>query len=158
MIEVQAASTVPNGDVVAARATIDDLDLDIVSTTLVKLLSLDATVVQATAKITGDCGDLVAHGHTSLAEAALRILGLNVAVEATPAPNTEVLHPALNALGIRIVLNEQIETGDGVTGKQLTVNAIHVYFRDASLTGLVVNGDIVIGSATAHRRCDGTCP
>ncbi|RII14246.1 Cna protein B-type domain protein [Streptomyces sp. YIM 130001] len=62
--------------------------------------------------------------------------GAEIALDASPAPNTKVTLPA-NAG--EVVLNEQTRNADG----SLTVNALHV-----KAAGGPVTGDLVIGSAT----------
>jgi hypothetical protein len=61
-------------------------------------------------------------------------------------------------LGIKIVLNEQIVTGDGVNTRGLTVNAIHIYLTDVEIAGIgIVTGDIIIAQSKAQRHCGGGC-
>jgi hypothetical protein len=60
--------------------------------------------------------------------------------DVTPAPNTTIPIP-----GGAVILNEQIESGDGVHTSALTVNMIHVVLKDP-LTG-TITADIVVSSA-----------
>jgi hypothetical protein len=153
---VNASSTVPGGNNVHADATVNNVDVDVVSALVSALLTLDATVVQSTADINGPCGALVATGTTTLTSATGTVLGVPLNISNSPPPNTVLVDTA----GIRVVLNEQVQSGDGVTSLSLTVNAIHITFTNVVLTGIgVLNGDIIIASSHAERVCGaGTCP
>jgi hypothetical protein len=60
--------------------------------------------------------------------------------DVTPAPNTSISVP-----GATVILNEQIESGDGTRTSALTVNMIRVMLNDP-LTGNVT-GNIIVASA-----------
>jgi hypothetical protein len=156
VMTVNATSTVPGGNNVHADATVNGVDVDVVTALVTKLLTLDATVVQSTADIDGPCGTLVATGTTTLASASGTLNGVPLAIAANPPPNTVLV----NTAGIRVVLNEQLLSGDGVTSLSLTVNAIHITFTNVVVGGIgILNGDIIIASSHAQRVCgEGTCP
>lgn len=156
VMTVNASSTVPGGDNVHADATVNNVDVDVVTALVPALLTLDATVVQSTADINGPCGALVATGTTTLAAATGTALGVPLSISNNPPPNTVLV----DTQGIRVVLNEQVQSGDGVTSLSLTVNAIHITFTNVVLTGIgVLNGDIIIASSHAERLCGaGVCP
>ena len=147
LLIAEASSTVPGSDSVAAAATVNGLDFD-----LIGLLTLDATTVRSTATIAGPCGgQLVANGFTLLEGASAgSSLGAGLGVAASPGPNTVLV----NNLGVLVVLNEQIQGGDGAGTRSLAVNAIHIYLNNVALAGIgVVNGDIVIAHAEAELSC-----
>ena len=156
VMTVNATSTVPGGNNVHADATVNSVDVDVVTALVTKLLTLDATVVQSTADINGPCGTLVATGTTTLASASGTLNGVPLVIAANPPPNTVLV----NTAGIRVVLNEQLLSGDGVTSLSLTVNAIHITFTNVVVGGIgILNGDIIIASSHAQRVCgEGTCP
>jgi hypothetical protein len=97
---------------------------------------------------------LAAAGTTTLVGATASLLGASLAVEAHPLPNTILV----NTLGIKVVLNEQIVSGDGVTGLSITVNAIHVYLTNVNVAGVgILNGDIIVAQSKAERNCVPEC-
>lgn len=139
----------------SSDATVNGLNLDLVG--LLKVLTVDSTLVQSTADVSGACGALTATGTTTLTDAVANVLTIgSVTLDAHPLPNTVALN--LPHLGIRIVLNEQIVTGDGTDHLSITVNAIHIYLVDVDVAGIgIVNGDIVIAQSKARRSCGGGC-
>jgi uncharacterized repeat protein (TIGR01451 family) len=149
LLAVHAASGVPGVESVEADATVDNLALNLVGH--LPLLTLGADVVRSTAGLAGSCADgpeLV--GTTSIVNARVAgLLGLGLSVSASPAPNTVLL----SAPGLRVVLNEQIETsGAGVSG--LTVNAIHVSLYALPVAGLgLLSGDIVLSQSHVEIAC-----
>ena len=147
LLAVSASSSVPASDSVTAEATVDDLDFD-----LIGLLTLDATTVRSTATVTGPCGGPLTATGTTLLEGASAgsALGAGLGISASPSPNFVLL----DALGVRVVLNEQIQGGDGTTHRSLTVNAIHITLSNVTLAGIgVVSGDIVIAHSEAQLSC-----
>jgi uncharacterized repeat protein (TIGR01451 family) len=141
------------GNSVSARSLVNGLELDLVpSLPLLRLLTLDAGTVRSSATIEGACGSLAATGSTQILQGDVGgVVAGGIALPENPAPNTVLL----NLLGVRIILNEQIHSGDGVNERSLTVNAIHVQLQNSVLSGLgVLSGDIVIGHVEAHRACD----
>ena len=147
LLAVSASSTVPASDSVTAEATVDDLDFD-----LIGLLTLDAATVRSTAMVTGPCGGPLTATGTTLLEGATAgsTLGAGLGIAASPSPNFVLL----DALGVRVVLNEQIQGGDGTTHRSLTVNAIHITLSNVTLAGIgVVSGDIIIAHSEAQLSC-----
>jgi hypothetical protein len=122
-----------------------------------KSLGLDATVVQSTADVAGACGVLGATGTTTLINASANVLTVGLLpIDANPAPNTVLVD--VPALGIKIVLNEQVVTGDGPTKLSLAVNAIHIYLVNVNIAGIgILSGDIVIAQSKAQRNCTPGC-
>ena len=115
----------------AADSAVTQLSVD-AGVGALKLLHLGAIVVQSAATISGSCGTMTATGTTTLVGSSVSVLGLPpLMVPVNPVPNTVLV----NALGIKIVLNEQIVSGDGVTSRGLTVNAIHIYLNNAHVGG-----------------------
>lgn len=139
----------------SADATVTDLDFSASTGSLIDFatLSLTADAVGSTAEVQGDYGALVATGDTTLANASLNLetpLGtISVALDAMPAPNTIVDVSALGLAGITLILNEQLIGGDGISSRDIMVNAIHLIL-DVDLLGLAgLSGDIIIGHSEA---------
>jgi hypothetical protein len=146
-----ATSSVPTTDSVSADATVNNLDLDVVS--LLQLLTINADSVQATASVTGPCGGpLTATGTTTLTNPTATSLGIGLSISANPPPNTVLV----NTGSVYVVLNEQIPGGDGVTGSSLTVNAIHITLTNVNL-GVIgtLSGEIIIAHASSELLCTG---
>ncbi len=65
---------------------------------------------------------------------------------------------------MRVVLNEEIRSGDGTGDAAIEVNAVHIYLDDVLVSGLgALRGEVVIGHAEAALTCGcadrwvGTC-
>jgi hypothetical protein len=121
---------------------------------LAPLLSFDADQLRAEAVIEGSCCDaagLTAHGSTTISNGALAcFLPGAVSLPERPEPNTELL----DHLGMRIVLNEQIVSGEDSGDLRLVVNAAHIYFTDLLISGIgEIDGDLVLGHAEASLNC-----
>lgn len=153
LLAVTATSNAPTTDTASATATVTNPSLFIVGSLVTRLLTLNATQIQATASITGSCGALSGSGTTTLNGASVGgTIGAGLSVPGSPAPNTTLV----NLLGIRVVLNEQILTGNGTTNRRIQVNAVHVTISNAVLSLIgALSGDIVISHAEAQVTCDG---
>ena len=150
LLEASASSSVPSTTTTTASTVVNALALDIVGK--LQLLTLGATTIQSHATIDGTCGALTATGGTVIEDAQVGgVLGAGLSLDANPAPNLVLL----DLLGIKIVVNEQTPSGDGVLTRGLAVNALHVTLG-VSLLGIgVLSGDIVIGHAEAAVQCSG---
>ena len=150
LLLVNASSQLPGATTTHADATTANPAVSLGQ--LLPLLGLTAQTVRADATIDGTCGSsLTALGSANLANAHTSgAVGLGLSLPTQPAPNTVLV----NLLGVRIVLNEQIVSGDGRLQESLTVNAIHISLQNALLSALgVLQGDIVISQAHAHVQC-----
>lgn len=125
----------------SASASVDQLGLQ-----LLNVLGIGATAIGSSAQISGDYGAFTTSGLTTLA--GLSVGGIGILTVA-PTVNDVLLDLA----GLRIVLNEQIASGDGVSTAGLGVDAIHISLTDVPyLWGIVpsvLNGDIIIGHSEA---------
>lgn len=150
LVEASASSTIPGATAADADTIVNALDLRIVGSLLTKLLTIGATTITSTASVGGSCGALTASGGAQFENAQVGgLLGAGLAIDDDP-PANQVL---LDVLGIRIVVNEQTSSGDGVLQRAIAVNALHVEL-DVSLTGIgVLSGDIVVGHAEAAVQC-----
>ena len=139
-----------SGDTVSADSTVNNIALYIVE--LLQLLTLSADSIQSTAEISGQCGSsLTATGATTITNAQVNgTLGAGLTIPLNPAPNTVLL----NALGIRVILNEQITGGDGVNSLSITVNAVHITIENSILSAIgALSGDIIISQSRAQLQC-----
>ncbi|HML94807.1 MAG TPA: DUF11 domain-containing protein [Thermodesulfobacteriota bacterium] len=151
LLSTEASSDIGN-DTTSSSSTVDGLNLSIVG--LLPLLTIGADTVATTAEVTGSCADetLTATGTTTIENAgAGGTLGLGLTIDSSPTPNFELI----NLLGIRVVLNEQIITGDGVNSRGITVNAIRIDLTDTVLSLIgALSGDIVIAQSQAEVVCN----
>lgn len=146
VLTVNASADVPNVNNASADATVNSTGLTL--GLLGALLSVDAEIIQSTADISGACGALKATGTTTIVGGAIGGL-VAKSILLNPAPNTVLL----NQLGIKVVANEQIPTGDA-NNRALTVNAIHISFTNTSLLGIgVLSGDIILSQSKAALKC-----
>jgi uncharacterized repeat protein (TIGR01451 family) len=149
VLTVNAASSVPGSTTTSADATVNKLELDVISSLVLNLLSIDASIIRSSASIGGTCGALTSKGTTTIVGAVLGgQLGVGKTITLNPAPNTVLI----NALGIRVVLNEQIVTSSATT-RNLTVNAIHISFDNTPLNIGLLNGDIIISQSHVQLAC-----
>jgi hypothetical protein len=106
------------------------------------ILALTLASVSSVAFVSGDFPVLVPTGSTTLTGGVLAIplFGIGpIVLAASPPPNTQVGVPAL---GLSILLNEQIVVGNGISFLDLEVNAVHITF-----TGLpVFAGGLPLGT------------
>ena len=138
ILTVNAASSLPANNSVSADATVNDTN-SLVAT----LVGLTADVIQSNVSIGGACGSVSTVGTTKLVNAKLSgLLGLSLPLN--PAPNTVVL----NLLGVKVVLNEQIASANG-----LTVNAVHITLSNAPSSLGVISGQIIISQSQASLVC-----
>jgi hypothetical protein len=141
---VNAASDVdgaPGARSASADASVESFGI---GGALSALIALSSTTVGSSAQVTAD-GALAAAGDAVLEDLAISVLGTPLAIPASPAPNTVLL----DAGGIRIVLNEQLLSGDGTSGLALAVNALRIEFTNAVLGLGLLNGQIVIAHSEA---------
>jgi uncharacterized repeat protein (TIGR01451 family) len=140
----------PSAGQVSSNATVHDLGIWLLP--VVPLLTLHADEVRSSAVIGGTCGSaLTATGSTTLVNAGVGgTLGLGLHIGASVPPNTVLL----DLLGIRVVLNEQIVGGDGITSRSISVNAIHISIQNALLSPIGrLTGNIVIAHSEAQVVC-----
>lgn len=132
----------------SATATVDRLSVGIGTTTLAtsflaSIFGIEATTIQSTssASISGLTGS------TTIADLMITGSGLggftfSAAGNSTPMPNTVLFMSAL--LGVSIILNEQI-----ISGNSITTNAIHVAFNNFAVGTGLKSGDIIISQTQA---------
>ncbi|WP_281246944.1 choice-of-anchor P family protein [Amycolatopsis saalfeldensis] len=122
-----------NSGAVTAKASTADVGLPLLKAALgtvsVKAIEAVCTATQEGVK-----------GSSTLADAKLGSVG---AVDANPAPNTQV-KVALGPVNVAtLILNEQIKNPDG----SLTVNALHLKLL-GGVVGALGSGDVIVSSAT----------
>ena len=137
-----AATVCGDADTTACRfdGYIENLDLDIASALGLPLLSVQASVLRATASVSGDCPPCSAFGSSIIAGLVVNGGAINVT---SPCNTTiPVLNPPLNLANV--FLNEQTCDANGV----LTVNAVRI-------TVPAVGIEVILGHAEAGRTgCD----
>lgn len=138
-VTVTAASMLPLSLNALASATLSNVALDITP-----LFTLTAGELQSTTTIDSS---LNASGTTTILTGTSN---LNVNIPSAPAPNTVLV----DAGGVRVVLNEQTISGNGVTFRDISTNAVDVTFTNApfaSATGPgLLNGTIILSHSEAH--------
>jgi hypothetical protein len=115
----------------------------------VDIFSIGATTVQSTSSVFGN-GALSVAGSShieGLTVSGLALGGLVIDGSAfvDPLPNTILV----NLLGLRVILNEQLVSGNGSATLGLVTNAIHVYFDSFAVGGGVLNGNIIVADSAA---------
>jgi hypothetical protein len=122
-----------NSGAVAAKAAIADVGLPVLQSAL-GTVSIKAIEAVCTATQQG------VKGSSTLTDAKLGSIG---AVDANPAPNTQV-KVALGPVNVAtLIRNEQIKNPDG----SLTVNALHLKLLGGAV-GTLGSGDVILSSAT----------
>lgn len=153
-----ASPAFAHGDSTTNRLAIDAVAVPLIGP-MVDLASIGATTITSTADVAGSYGALTRTGTSNieglsiagLLGADLVSLGLDVGAAAGAAPNTVLL----NALGVRIVANEQLLRGDLIGSAGITTNALHFTFSAFDALGVgLLNGDIVIGHSVADISVD----
>lgn len=153
LLTTTASSSLPGTPVGQGSATVNDLSAGLSTRVSIapalNILTIGAGTVTSTSSVEGN-GAISATGITvieglTLSGLALGLLTIDGSAFVNPAPNTVLL----NVLGLSIVLNEQLFSGNGVDTLGLTTNAIHVAFRDFLVGGSLLTGDIIIGSSSA---------
>jgi hypothetical protein len=129
-----------------AGASVDGLALSILGA-----LGIGATTVASIADVSGDYGTLAATGSSTIEGLSLNTIPI---LNLSTSPDFVLL----NALGIEVMLNEQIASGNGVDSAGMAVNAIHITLDNVPyLWGLVpsvLNGDIIISHSQAALTAD----
>ena len=145
-LTVRATSNVPTSNAVSAEATVDSAVF-----TLGDLLSLSANQVASTSSVGGTCGSaLTVTGASAIRNGFSTGSAGSGAIPPNPAPNFVFA----NSSGIRVVLNEQIPSGDAVSERTLTVNGVHIFFSSVNVPGAgIVNGEIILAQSRATLRC-----
>jgi|GEM_PF-1819481 len=119
-----------------------------VSSSEVENLSILGGLIKADA-ISSICTSY-ANGTNAASEANSSLVNLMIGkkkIHVSTAPNTKIdLLNGLLKLGT-VIINEQIESGDGIESSGITANALHVKLNKGLLGLNVYNGDIVISSA-----------
>lgn len=137
LLEVAAASDVDGGlgiRFAEASAGLKNLAINVGSA-----FSLELSAIGADARSEGDFGALVSTGDALLASLLVTVGG-SVIFDGAVAPgaNTDFLDGILDPLGIDLILNEQILSGDGISTTGIAVNAVHLLLDTPLLAGEVI--------------------
>ncbi len=111
---------------------------------------LAADAIGSTTTVGVNDGGLFAIGSSTITNftlggSLLNGLNLNVGLFINPDPNTVVL----NLAGLSLVLNEQIQSGNGIDALSMETNALHLSLKDFLYDGKLLNGNIVLGHSQA---------
>jgi hypothetical protein len=137
LLEAAAASDVDGG--LGIRFAESSAGLKRLSLGFGPAFSLELLAFGAEARSEGELGALVSTGSSVLGSLLVEIGGAVVFDETiAPAPNTDFLPGLLDPLGIDLVLNEQILTGDGIHETGIVVNALHLSVDRPFVTGGVI--------------------
>lgn len=121
-----------------------------VGTLLGSILSLSLDSIYSSSSVTGDWGNLSATGDSTLANAKLWLLGSSLTLDAHPAANTHIDllgTGLLGAIGVHLILNEQIESCSSFACS-IETNALHLWV-DPLNVGLA-NVEIILGHSMAE--------
>ncbi|MGC1272142.1 MAG: PEP-CTERM sorting domain-containing protein, partial [Planctomycetaceae bacterium] len=94
---------------------------------------------------------LVESGSLFVEDLVISVLGVEVAnLNGVIAANTGVAINVPGITGLSILLNEQVVTGDGITSRGITTNAIHVSFDGAVIANLGgLSGELIVAHTAA---------
>ncbi len=137
----------------SASATVATLSAGLTSKAILapqlSLLGLAATTIQSTAAIDAANG-LTAIGSTTIQGLSLTGLGLGgLSINGSLFVNPDANTVLVDLLGLKIILNEQIVTGDGISDLAIETNAIRASFTNFLLGTNLLNGDIIVGHSQA---------
>lgn len=153
VLTLTASSPLPVAPTGTANATVNDLALGLNAQPVIgapqSLLSIGATTLTSTSSVEG-FGTPSATGAATItgltvSGSALGGLTIDGSLFANAAANTQLL----NLLGLRIVLNEQMPSGNGLTSAGIATNAIHIGFTNFLLGLNLLNGDIIVAHSDA---------
>lgn len=114
------------------------------------LITITATTIASTSSSGGSYGSLDSTGSSTLQDLQIWIGGTAITLDANAGPNTMVDVSAGGIAGIQIVLNEQIETGDGVASSGMTTNALRVSLDAISFGGFNgISGEVIVGHSAS---------
>ncbi|MGB8649946.1 MAG: hypothetical protein WCD35_04710 [Mycobacteriales bacterium] len=130
---------------------------------LAKAQTVDVDALGAAAPVKIHADAVTATSATSCAAAPtgstvvthLSIGGTAVPLPTDVPPNTVVLSPVLDAVGLRLIVNEQ---HPAATGRGLVVNGLHLIaagFGQVPVGGVLARGDVVVSHAVSGVVCPG---
>lgn len=153
VITTRAHSDYPATTSATGSSLITDLSSSLYTRTgTINLVSLGlaADVIGSTTTVGANGGGLYAMGNSTLTNLSFTgglFSNLNLSLDAfvNAAPNTVLL----DLLGLRLVLNEQITTGNGIDSLAMTTNALHLSLNDYLFNGQLLKGNVVVGGSHA---------
>lgn len=140
-----SASASSDGTTGQANATINNLSLGL-NALFTSFLSVSSGVISSTTTFDGSNFLGVSSIANLAVNSAILTLPLNTSVLAQTGANRTLL----DALGLKITLNEQIgtdTTSGGINTRSLTTNALHIAYNDFAFGGGLLNGDIIVGQS-----------
>ena len=155
VVHSTASSPFPVTPTGTASATINDLDVGLTTQALLapllSVLNVSADTIVSTSSVSA-VGGLSAFGSSTIE--GLDVGGLSLALGGLFLDSSLYVNPNANTvlvdlLGLRIVLNEQTHTGNGVSDIGIATNALRLTFDDFLLGGKLVSGDVIVGHSQA---------
>ena len=146
----------------SGQAEVDHLNANVLNTVgltgqvISSFFTISATTVTSLSHVNGTFGSLTATGSAPIQDLkivvnAVTILDLTGTGMVNFAPNTLVTF-ATPIAGLRVVLNEQILSGNGIGSEKITTNAIHVYFSGVVTPSGTITADLVVAHSSAQLR------
>lgn len=155
VVHSSASSPFPVSPTGTASAMINDLDVGLTTQALfaplLTVLNVSADTIMSTSSVSA-VGGLSAFGSSTIE--GLDIGSLSLALGGLFIDSSLYVNPGANTvlvdlLGLRIVLNEQVHTGNGTTDIGIATNALRLTFDDFLLGGKLVSGDVIVGHSQA---------
>lgn len=140
---------VPGGNQNTSQSdtSVDDLEVTVLNILGPNVLELTAQVIESETQCQCALGIPTCTGDSTLVGLNVTVLGANVPITITGAPNQTINIPVLGLGNITLIINEQISAGAG----DITVNALRIQI--AVLPTILVDTNIVI----AHSHSDIVC-
>jgi hypothetical protein len=131
----------------SASTTVDNLNLKVLNTLVVPVLSIGATTLTTSSSVSGTYASMTASGTPSFTGLDISVLGVDVTalVEASPG----VLVNISGLTGLQIGIDVTTYSGDGITSKGVVTDNIVVDFNNAATLGGTINGQLIIGQSEA---------
>jgi hypothetical protein len=131
----------------SGATTVDNLNLKVLSTLDIPVVSISATALTTSSSVSGTYGSLTASGTPTFVGLAIDVLGIDVTalVEASAGVVVDIAGLTGVSIGIDVVTTG----GDGITTRSVTTDNIVVNFDNALTLGGTINGSLVIGQSQA---------
>jgi hypothetical protein len=134
----------------SSSTTIDNLNLNVLGTLSVPVLSINATTLTTNSSASGAFGSLTATGTPSFVGLSIAVLGIDVTalVEASAGVLVDV-SGVTGLTGLKIGIDVVTASGDGIATKGVVTDNIIVQFTNVSTLGGTINGQLTIGESQA---------
>ncbi len=149
VVEANTSGGIPGGNENTSQSdtSVDDLEVTVVNILGPNVLNLTANVIESETLCQCSLGVPTCTGDSTLVGLNVTVLGLNVPIVISGAPNQTVNIPVLGLGNVTLIINEQVSAGPG----DITVNALRIQI--AVLPTILLDTNIVI----AHSHSDIVC-